>query len=415
MIPSAAATPIAARHFAAALIYLIAASIGLIWIAPEIATGSYATPRVAGVTHLLTLGWISLTIFGALCQLLPVALGSPIRWLSAARVTRWTFAIGAGLFAAGIGFGITALNHVGLLLLLIGIVTAAFNIGATLRQSKKRDVTWAAIALAISFLVSTLILGAVLLHNLHSGFIAASRVRVLAAHMHIALVGWALMMIVGVSHRLLPMFMLSQRTETVWTKRAIIALAGGVAILVPALIGNVMSLAWLGVILLEVGIACFYWQVRQFFMARVKKKTDIGLVFASGALISIAASAVLGPVLLVKGATHGRLATAYIVLGLLGGFTMYVIGLYYKIVPLLAWTTRYGSRMGKEKLPAVTDMYSVRIAWVQLTAMFLGVTLIVAGIAAASPHVARCGAALFLGGVLLFAGQMVRIVYGGPE
>jgi predicted Ser/Thr protein kinase len=39
--------------------------------------------------------------------------------------------------------------------------------------------------------------------------LAEARVRVLAAHLHIALVGWVLTMMVGVSHRLLPMFLLS--------------------------------------------------------------------------------------------------------------------------------------------------------------------------------------------------------------
>ncbi|HEX6574671.1 MAG TPA: hypothetical protein VF042_06830, partial [Gemmatimonadaceae bacterium] len=408
------ATPLAGRHFAAAIAYLLAASIGIVWIAPDIALGAYASPHVAGVTHLITLGWISVTIFGALCQLLPVALGSPLRWMGGARLTLLTFAPGAGIFALGIATGITALNPVGLLLLTTGIVTAAINVGASLHRSKQRDVTWAAIALAMSFLVSTLILGAILLHNLHSGFIADARFRVLGTHLHIALVGWALMMIVGVSHRLLPMFLLSHGADTSWTRRSIVMLSMGLVFLVSGLLGKVASAAWVGAILLEVGVACFYWQVRCFYRSRVKKKTDIGLMFVTGALISLGASAILGPVLLAKGPTHGRLATAYIALGLLGGITMYVVGLYYKIVPLLAWTTRYGSRMGKEKLPAVTDMYSARVAWLQLGSMFLAVTLLFAGIAAASPHVARCGAVLFLGGVLLFAGQIARIAYGGP-
>jgi hypothetical protein len=92
---------------------------------------------------------------------------------------------------------------------------------------------------------------------------------------------------------------------------------------------------------------------------------------------------------------------------------MYIVGFYYKIVPLLAWTTRYGARMGKEKLPAVSDMYSARVAQVQLFCMASGVALLITGISAASSHVARCGAVLFLGGVLLFASQAARVAYGG--
>lgn len=412
MIPSTAATPLAARHFAVALLYLIAGSTGLVWIAPDLAIGAYASPRVAGITHLFTLGWISITIFGALCQLLPVALGSPLRWARAASVTLWAFAFGAGLFAAGIATGHTGLHHAGIALLTIGIVTAVVNIGATLYRSKRRDPTWCGIALAISFLLSTLILGVVLLHNLHTGFLAAARFRILAAHLHIAIIGWALTMIVAVSHRLLPMFMLSNGADTKWTKLALALLSSGTFILALAFLADKGNAAWVAVILIECGVGCFCWQVRCFYRARVKKKTDVALIFVAGALFSMALSAVLGPFVLVRGATSGRLAVVYVTLGLIGGVVMYVIGLYYKIVPLLAWTTRYGARMGKEKLPAVTDMYSARIAKLQLGLMFTAVTLLVTGIATASSHVARCGAVLFLGGVLLFASQIARVAYG---
>ena len=69
-----------AAHFAVATCYLVAAAAGLVWIAPQLAAGAFASPRVAGVTHLFTLGWLTTTIFGALYQLMPSALGAPIRW-----------------------------------------------------------------------------------------------------------------------------------------------------------------------------------------------------------------------------------------------------------------------------------------------------------------------------------------------
>jgi hypothetical protein len=227
------------------------------------------------------------------------------------------------------------------------------------------------------------------------------------------MIGWALMMIVAVSHRLLPMFMLSNGADTKWTKRSLALLSSGTGILALSLLANVINAAWAGVILIELGVGCFCWQVRCFRAARVKKKTDVALIFVAGAIASMVLSAVLGPLVLIHGAASGRLAVAYVTLGLLGGIVMYVIGLFYKIVPLLAWTTRYGSRMGKEKLPAVTDMYSARIAKIQLGLMFTAVTLLVTAIATASSHVARCGSALFLGGVLLFASQIARVAYGG--
>ena len=129
------------------------------------------------VTHLFTLGWLTMTIFGALNQLLPVALGAPIRSVEVGHASFWSFAPGVGLFAAGIATGSDSLRHAGMALVTAGILLGAGNVVATLARARVRDVTWAAVALGITFLLSTLALGLVLLHNLHTGFIADARVR----------------------------------------------------------------------------------------------------------------------------------------------------------------------------------------------------------------------------------------------
>ena len=71
---------LAAEHFTASTIFLLAGSVGLFWIAPLLAAGLFPERQVAAVTHLFTLGWITTTMLGALYQLLPVALGAPVRW-----------------------------------------------------------------------------------------------------------------------------------------------------------------------------------------------------------------------------------------------------------------------------------------------------------------------------------------------
>jgi len=124
-------------------------------------------------------------------------------------------------------------------------------------------------------------------------------------------------------------------------------------------------------------------------------------------------SALLGAAVLAAGVSNPRLATVYVTVGLLGGIVMYVVGFFYKIVPLLAWTVRFKDRMGKGTAPTIAQMFSTRIAHVQLAVMALGIVLLATGIAAASVHVTRCGAVLFLGGVVLFISQIVRVTVGG--
>jgi hypothetical protein len=400
------------QHFAAAVLYLVAGAAGLVWIAPELAIGAYPSPHVAGITHLFTLGWLTTTIFGALHQLLPVALGAPLRSTRVAHASFWTFAPGAGLFAAGVATSAPMLHHAGIALVAVGILLAVGNFALTLPRAPSRDATWWSVATALAFLASTLVLGVVLLHNLHTGFLAEARLRVLATHLHVALVGWALMMMVGVSHRLLPMFLLSHGGDTRWTKRALLLLGPGVVALSVGLARRIDVATWAGAAMLEAGVACFVWQALAFYRARVRRRIDVGMRFAGTALGFLTMSAILGAMVLVRGPLHPRLATAYVAVGLLGGIILYVVGFFYKIVPLLAWTVRYRDRMGSGSAPTVAQTFSARVAHVQLALMALGVTLLASGVAAASVHVTRCGALLFLGGVILFVTQIVRVAAG---
>lgn len=405
-------TGLAVAHFFVASFYLIAGAVGLVWIAPELAIGAFSSPHVAGVTHLFTLGWLTTSILGALTQLMPVALGAPIRSPRAAHLALWTLAPGAGLFAAGIAMSSLVVNHIGLALIGTAVVLAVGNIAASLPRARERDATWAAIALAITFLASALLLGMVLLHNLHTGFIAAARVRVLATHLHIALVGWALIMMVGVSRRLLPMFLLAHKADTRWTAWSLSLLATGLVALATGLLTLHPLTAWCGVALLETGVFCFLRQAYAFYRARVRKTLDVGMHFAMTGLWFIAAAALVGPFVLADHITHPRLATTYILIALPGALVLFVTGFTYKIVPLLAWTVRYRKRMGKGAVPTVAQTFSARVGYMQLIAIAGAMPLLAAGIAAGSLPVTRAAALLYLTGTLLFASQILRVTLG---
>ena len=101
-------------HLAAAMAFLVAGAAGLLWIAPLLAAGGFLDARVAGVTHLFTLGWLTTTILGALYQLLPVALGAPIRSVRAGYVSLVLHVPGVALFAYGVAANHDALRHAGI-------------------------------------------------------------------------------------------------------------------------------------------------------------------------------------------------------------------------------------------------------------------------------------------------------------
>src|SRR6185312_14382219 len=398
-------------HFAVATCYLVAAAAGLVWIAPQLAAGDFASPRVAGVTHLFTLGWLTTTIFGALYQLMPSALGAPIRWPRIGYASLAAFAPGVAAFALGVATGAAAAQYSGVCLVALGVALAVANIAATLPRARRHDVTWAGIAIAITYLSVALLLGALLFHNLRTGAIAAVRIRVLATHLHVAIVGWVLVMIVGVSHRLLPMFLIARGADTRWTARALASLAAGVPVLGAGFLTHRAPVVWMGAAVLDLGIAFFLYQASCFVRARVRKRIDIGMRYAGVGLSFLAAAAVLGPIVLWRRPLSMRLATTYVLLGLLGGIVMFVIGLFYKIVPMLAWTARYGGQ-AKPNVPTIADMFSEPVARAQLVLMTGAILAMAGAILSGSPIGARIGAAAYLLGVLLFGSQILRVALG---
>lgn len=405
------------QHFVAALLFLAAGAVGLVWIAPELAAGLYLSPHVAAVTHCFTLGWLTTTIFGALYQLLPVALRVPIHSERWGHVSFWSYVPGVAAFATGIATGAPLLRYIGIALIAFGILCIVVNVGRSLRTAPKRDVIWAAVAIALAFLTSTLGLGLVLLHSLHTGFLGSARVRVLTVHLHVAMIGWVLIMIVGLSYRLLPMFLLAHLTSTRWTRNAIALLAAGVLLLTTGLLCGLAApygaaaatLAWVGVALIEGGVLCYLEQVRRVYMARMRPRLDAGLRHVAVSLSFLCVSAMLGPLVLFEGSGHRGLDIAYVTLALIGSLVLFAIGQFYKIVPFLIWISRFRNEMGRKQVPTVAELYSARVAHVGLVALSLAVVALAAGAALGSSLVVRGGALSFAGGVALFISQMARV------
>ncbi len=410
----AGALRLPAQHFAAAMLFLVAGAVGLVIVAPDVAAGDFPSPRVAGVTHLFTLGWLTTTIFGALHQLLPVALGAPIRSRVVGQLAFWSYAPGALLFSFGVALVSTVLHHVGIALLATGILLTVGNVAMSMKAARTRDVTWWAVAIALAFLVSTLLLGVLLLHNLHTGFLREMRVVTLAVHLHVALVGWALVTMIGMSHRLLPMFLLAHGADTRWTRRALWAVPPGLLLLCAGLVHGVPLAPWAGLALLEAAVVFFLLQCRAFYRKKMRPRLDVGLRFAFCALGFLAVSGAMAPaVLAMGGIREPRLATAYVLIGLLGGIVLYVVGFFYKIVPFLAWIARFRSTVGRERVPTVAELYSARVADVQLVVMVAAVATLGAGVLIGSALAVRLGALAFAAGVALHAVQIARVARGG--
>jgi hypothetical protein len=411
---SAPSLGLPAEHLLAGLGFYVAGGVGLAVLAPSLARGGYADPRVAAVTHLFTLGWITTSIMGALYQLLPVALGGrfPSR-----RLGHLTFALhvgGVSLFVCGLATGRTGMVVAGAATLGTGLLLFAAHLAAALRSSTRRDTTWRCLAAADAFLVVAVSLGVLLAVNLRTGFLGPGRFLLVALHLHVAAVGWVLLVMVGVSRRLLPMFLLSHGVTEAPGRAAAWLLAMGATVL--ALAHHVLPLAAMpaGGGLLAAGGAAFVGQGALHFRGRRRPSLDPGMRLVAVALALLAVAVVLGvPAMLMPGASP-RLATAYVAALVVGGLGLFVAGHQYKILPFLVWHHRFGPVASERPVPMVAELFARAPALASVVLQAVGAAGVVAGILAGSPAVTRAAALGLACGALVETVQLAAVARRRP-
>ena len=399
------------EHFTAALVFLLLGAIGLYHAASALSAGAYPSPSVVATTHLFTLGWITTSIMGALYQFLPVALSQSIASERVAHLTFLLYVSGVALLVTGMYLIRDPLRLTGIVVLSIAITLFLVNLGITLHRATRRDITWRAICAAAVFLGVTLILGAALGLNLHNGFLGLQQQLALGVHLHVALFGWVLLVIVGVSHRLLPMFLLSHGGNTRLGGYAVTLLATGAGLLallhhVPILGREVPALC------LAAGVVLYLMQVRSFYRHRNRPALDPGLRLAAVALSLLGIAVPLGALALV-GVGSVRLRMAYVMVVLLA-CALFAAAHYYKIVPFLIWNRYFGPLAGTRTLPRVGDLYLQPLAYFAVASLALGGMVVVASVGLGSLAGAHAGALLFGAGVVVEAGQMLAIARRRP-
>lgn len=400
------------EHFAAGIAFLVLGTIGSFLVAPDLAAGAFPLSRVVGVTHLFTLGWITTSIMGALYQFLPVALGEPVRSIRAAHVTFGLHVPGLLAFVSGMLLGQGVLLLAGATAFGIALMIFFANLAATLMKATRRDLTWWALTAADLYLLVTLVLGLTLAGNLRWSYLGPTRFLALGTHLHVALGGWVLLVIVGVAHRLLPMFLLSHGAGDRPARAAVALLATGAGILTVGHHGPPLLAHWLPTLCLGAGLGAFLLQARLFYRHRHRPALDAGMRLAAAALVLLASGLGLALVATaLPGAPHIRLA--YVVAIILG-ISVFIAAHYYKIVPFLVWYHRFGPQAGKQPVPRVAELYSNRLATVAGTLLTLGAALLITGVAAGSTAVAQVGALVLATGASIEGLQMAALARRRP-
>ncbi|WP_251330900.1 hypothetical protein [Haloplanus pelagicus] len=400
-------------HFVIALAFLLVGTgVGLgdaLGLVPGLA-------RLAHL-HLLLVGFVCLTIAGAMTQFVPVWSGTALHSRRLARAQLWL--VGGGLLGLAAGFlsnRLAVLPPAGALVLL-GFWTLAYNVGRTLAAARPLDVTERHFAVALGCFVALTPLGLLLA----TGFVSpvfdslpVTRGGVVGAHATLAVFGAVLTTVFGALYQLVPMFGQTeldgldrrlQRVETVAYPVSVVLLA------LARLVGSA-PLARVGAVLLLTSVLAFILVLARLLADARAARTPMLVRYALLVPTALAWAALTVPAWLrapLDATTRLGAPDAGHLLALTLLFVL--VGTLYHVVPFLVWVHRYSDRLGFEDVPMIDDLYDGRLARADLYLVAGGGALLVAGDLFARPGLVVVGGGALGLGLVTVAANLSLVIW----
>ncbi|MBI5382829.1 MAG: hypothetical protein HZA31_13095 [Opitutae bacterium] len=399
--------------FALAFVWLAVGAILLVLNSATLAQ-PHAHPATVGLTHAWVLGFLCSATFGAVYQLLPVAIGLPLASSAAAWVHLALH--GAAVLAIVPAFFAGRYEGVALggLLAAGGVALFAGNIGLTVMFAPRRDAVAWAFAFSASWLLVTVSVGALAAAHRRWSFLPADSLALLRAHAHLGVVGFFLTLLQGVTFRLVPMFTLAEVSHWPRIGHGLAATQIGLLGLAPSLVGQWPVLQILFALVLAAGVTISGAELIATLRTRRKRVLETGiLAFVVGAGTFGLATA-LGLVLTAApSANHGLSLRGALVFGLLaifGGLVTMVGGMLCKIVPFLVWMSVYGPRVGRQPVPLAAHLPSARLERLWWWLHVLSVVVLLLGAGLGRELLLALGAVLVLAATGVFLANQVRVM-----
>jgi hypothetical protein len=228
-----------------------------------------------------------------------------------------------------------------------------------------------------------ILLGLDRLHPILSGYVLTN----VFAHAHLAAIGWASLMVVGLAYRLLPMVLPAAMPDGLSLYASAILLEGGVIGLFVSLLKESRWTPLFGGLVVA-GFGMFLgrviWMTRHRRPAPVRRpQPDYGVRHVAVALIYLAVACVLGLTVALSPMTDWtlHLAAVYGVCGLIGFLAQIIVGVQTRILPTFAWYHAFARAESNTSVPPPDALARHELQAVIFWLWLFGVPALAAGFA----------------------------------
>jgi hypothetical protein len=398
----------------AALSFLAAAA--LLFTSSGTFSGHYFQPQVLAITHTMALGWGTMIILGASHQLLPVLIERKLYSTVLAHLSFAFAAVGIPLLIrAFYTFNMHRPAQYGALLINAGMLLFLVNVFASMLKSKSENIHAIFMLTAALWLALTTLTGGLLVFNFTSHLLSKDSLHYLSLHAHIGIVGWFLLLVIGVGSRLMPMFLISKydNTKLLWWIYGLIN-SGLITFVLIFLYAIRKELFFIPVALIAIAILLFIIYCRQAYRQRVRREVDEPMkISLLSVLMMLLPLLFLVPVivmlLFLSDNTHLVLVYGFTIF--FGWLTAIILGMTFKTLPFIVWNKIYHMKAGLGKTPNPKDLFSSKVFnWMALSflAGFLGFAT---GIVTSNGIILKGGALLILGCAFLYNVNVYKLIF----
>ncbi|MCC6838801.1 MAG: hypothetical protein IT230_01440 [Flavobacteriales bacterium] len=382
--------------------------------------GHWFQPRLLAITHLMALGWATMIILGASHQLVPVLIEND---LYSNRLAHLSFALAAaGIPLLVYGFAVFNLGwpaQLGGTLVLAGLLAFIANIAISISTSKRENVHAVFVFTSTIWLLLTVSLGLALLFNFTTSVLTRDSLHYLALHAHLGMVGWFLLLVLGVGSRLIPMFLISKYTNPrlLW---AVFALVNSALVLYGLffLYARNAALDLLPALLVLVALLLFAYYCRKAYVERIRKKVDdqmkVSLLAVALLLVPTLVLLALIAVLLATRGDQARVVLLYGFTIFFGWLTAMILGMTFKTLPFIVWNKVYRHRAALGKMPSPKDIFSHPVYKAMAVAYLAGFALFACGILLSNMYLLNTGAAALLAAAVLYNWNVAKLLAHKP-
>jgi hypothetical protein len=401
----------------AAVSFLVATI--LLFISDHAFTQHYFHPRTLAITHTMALGWGTMIILGASHQLVPVLIEAKLYSNFLAYASFGLAATGIPLLVyAFFEFQFNWMAETGAVLINAAILCFLINMVVSISKSKNQNVHAFFVFTASVWLLITTLIGLLLVCNLTQSILPEDSLHYLSLHAHIGIVGWFLLLVMGVGSRLLPMFLISKYDDRkeLWL---IYYLVNGALISFIFLFfsGVHSALFIIPVVCVLLALILFGNYCRKAYQNRIRKQVDdqvrISLLSVAMMLLPIVFLLVI-IVLLVFSLTNTKLALTYGFSIFFGWITAIILGMTFKTLPFIVWNKVYHNKAGLGKTPNPKDLFNESVFNKMGGAYLLGFCLFIAGILLSNIIVLQIASALLFVTAALYNFNVVRMLMHKP-